>query len=433
MYESIDLGLLPEIKSVEGHSGSLASRYAILVNDPPTILQDPFDHATLYVHHALGVHRVSVGPWVNALTAALDADEPEKLEAFWRSEIKSENTWAVDALGKETLSASRVVTATVIVTDLRIGTTLISMTASRRVVALDLTIAAAATVDVPLMTPAKSSESTSKPAYVSLLVQQPYNVRPEDFERLLIDMQIKSLIPAGRGSQPLQMISAEDLRAFGNITQKFAAAIKQVRSLSLQVEGRLDLQVQEVARQLRRVQEAMARTRAVEGKNDRLVRQMLPTVDATDNLEYVRQRCKQLVDKQEALTERLAKAMQNMMDHAHPEISLQERAWMDDLEKMKREVEGGEGNEKSLVSRVEAVSFEFRDPVRATHTDFVAQVKTELESLTSKATAAQQADTTDKPAGKGMGISHLAKIENTLRQEYVALSCHTWSCILMGS
>lgn len=356
VYESIDLGLLSEIKSAEGQSGSLASRYAILVNDPPTILLDPFDHATFYIHHALGVHRVSVAPWVNALTAALDANEPEKLEQFWTSEIKSENTWAVDALGKETLSSSRVVTATVIVTDLRIGTTLVSMTASRRVVALDLTVAAAATVEDPLMTLTKANESPSKPAYVSLLVQQPYNVRPEDYERILIDMQIKSLIPAGRGSQPLQMISAEDLRAFGNITQKFAAAIKQVRSLSSQVEGRLDLQVQEVARQLKRVQEAIARTRAVEGKNDRLVRQMLLAVDSTDSLEYIRQRCKQLVDKQEALTSRLGKAMQNMMDNAHPDISLQERAWMDDLENMKREVEGGQETDKSLVARVDAVS-----------------------------------------------------------------------------
>ncbi|GHJ88352.1 hypothetical protein NliqN6_4754 [Naganishia liquefaciens] len=402
VYESIDLGLLAEIKTAKGQSGSLASRYAMLDNDPPTILVDPFDDATFYVHHALGVHRVSVAPWAHALAAALDADEPEKLETFWQSEIKSENTWAIDAVGKEALSTGRVMTATTIITDLRVGTTLISMTASRHVVALDLTMAAAATVEDPLVTPAKSSESPNKPAYVSLLVQQPYSIRPEDYERLLIDMQIKSLIPAGRGSQPLEMISAEDLRAFGNITQKFAAAIKQVRSLSSQVEGRLDLQVQEVARQLKRVQEATARARAVEGKNDHLVRQMLPTVDTTDNLEYIRQRCKQLVDKQEALTERLGTAMQNMMDRAHPEISLQERAWMDDLEKIKREIEGGEGNDKSLVARIEAV-------------------KTELESLTSKDTAAKQADSSQKSAGKGVGISHLAKIENSLRQENVSI------------
>lgn len=369
VYESIDLGLLPEIKSAEGQSGSLASRYAILVNDPPTILPDPFDHATFYIHHALGVHRVSVAPWVNALAAALVDDEPEKLEQFWKSEIKSENTWEVDVLGKDALSAGRVVTATVIVTDLRIGTTLVSMTASRRVVALDLTVATVAAVEDPLMTPTKTSESPNKPAYVSLLGQQPYKVRPEDYERVLIDMQIKSLIPAGRGSQPLQMISSEDLRAFHSITQKFAAAIKQVRLLSSQVEGRLDLQVQEVARQLKRVQEAMARTRAVEGKDDRLVRQMLPSVDSTDNLEYIRQRCKQLVEKQQALTERLGTAMQNLMDRAHPDISLQERAWMDDLERMKREVEGGD-DEKSLIARVEKVSLNSTSPMRHADSEY---------------------------------------------------------------
>jgi hypothetical protein len=47
-------------------------------------------------------------------------------------------------------------------------------------------------------------------------------------------------------------------------------------------------------------------------------------------------------------------------------------------------------------------------------------VKAELESL--KAKDSKPADSTDKPSGKGMGINHLAKIENSLRQEYVESS-----------
>lgn len=354
VYESIDLGLLPELKNAPGHSGSIESRYTVLINDPPAILQDPFDHATFFVHHALGVHRISLAPWVNGLTAALDADEPEKLDQFWSSGIKSDNTWAVDVLGENSVAPSRAVTATVVVTDVRIGTTLICMTASRNVVALDLVVPA--TADDPLMARTATDEGISKPAYVSLLGQQAYTTRPEDFDGVLANMQIKTLIPAGRSTQPLQMISSDDLRAFGNITQKFAAAIKEVRSLSSQVEGRLDLQVQEVARQLKRVQEVIAHTRAVQGKPDRLVRQILPDVDASDNLGYIQQRCKQLVEKQQAMTERLGNAMQNMMDNAHPDISLQEKAWMEDLNEMKREIEGEDETDKSLRARVSAVS-----------------------------------------------------------------------------
>lgn len=48
-------------------------------------------------------------------------------------------------------------------------------------------------------------------------------------------------------------------------------------------------------------------------------------------------------------------------------------------------------------------------------------MKTELESLKSK--ASKLAESTDKPSGKGMGINHLAKIENSLRQEYVQAIC----------
>lgn len=351
------MGLLPELKTAPGHSGSIESRYAVLINDPPAILLDPLDNFTFFVHHALGAHRISVAPWINGLNAALDADEPEKLDQFWSSGIKSDNTWAVDVLGQNTVTASRAVTATVIVTDLRIGTTLISMTASRHVVALDLMVPVMA--EDPLMTPTKKADAPSKPAYVSLLGQQAYTIQPEDYDEILANLQIKSLIPPGRGQQPLQMISAEDLRAFGNITQKFAAAVKEVRSISSQVEGRLDLQVQEVARQLRRVQEVIAQTRAVQGKEDRLVRQILPEVDSSDNIGYIHQRCKQLVEKQQVMIERLGKAMQNMMDNAHPDISLQERAWMEDLEKMKREVEGENESDRTLKSRVDAVSFAF--------------------------------------------------------------------------
>jgi nucleoporin NUP82 len=354
VYESIDLGLLPELKNAPGHSGSIESRYTVLVNDPPAILRDPFDNTTFFVHHALGVHRISLAPWINGLTAALNADEPEKLDEFWSSGIKSENTWAVDTLGQNSVTPSRAVTATVVITDVRIGTTLISMAASRNVVALDLVVPT--TTEDPLMSRTTTDEKPSKPAYVSLLGQQPYTIRPEDFDQVLSNLQIRSLIPTGRADQPLQTISSEDLRAFGNITQKFAAAIKEIRSLSSQVEGRLDLQVQEVARQLKRVQEVIAHTRAVQGKQDRLVRQILPDVDASDNLGYIQQRCKQLVEKQQAMTERLGIAMQNMMDNAHPEISLQEKAWMEDLNEMQREIEGEEGNDKSLKARVSSVS-----------------------------------------------------------------------------
>lgn len=413
VYESIDLGLLPELKNAPGHSGSIESRYAVLVNDPPALLRDPFDNATFFVHHALGVHRISLAPWINALSAALDADEPEKLDQFWSSGIQSDNTWAVDTLGENNATPSRAVTATIVVTDVRIGTTLISMTASRNVIALDLVVPT--TAEDPLMTRTAAEEGSSKPAYVSLLGQQAYTIRPEDFDQVLADLQIKSLIPPDRASQPLQVISTEDLRAFGSITQKFAAAIKEVRSLSSQVEGRLDLQVQEVARQLKRVQEVIAHTRAVQGKQDRLVRQTLPDVDASDNLGYLQQRCKQLIEKQQTMTERLGNAMQNMMDNAHPDISLQEKAWMEDLNEMKREIEGEDENDKSLQARVGAVSL-VRRHIRQCAKSTAIQVKAELEDLATKATK-QDVPPPGKPSLREVGTSHLAKIESSLRQE----------------
>ncbi|KAJ9097753.1 hypothetical protein QFC21_004791 [Naganishia friedmannii] len=394
VYESIDLGLLPEIKNAPGHTGSIASRYSILVNDPPSIITDPLDELTFYVAHALGVHRVYVAPWMDALTATLAEDEEEKLDQFWESGVKSDNTWAIDALDQRRIAANEAVTGAAVVSDLRIGATLISMTASRHVVALDLMVTAPSAPD-QLMTPTKVQDSPRKPAYTSLLAQQAYDVRPENFDRILASLQVRSMVSPGKGKQPIQSITVDDLRLFAQITQKFAAAIKEVRSTSSQVEGRLDLQVEEVARQLKNVRSIIAQIRAVNGEDDRTVRQTLPEFDTTDTLGYLRERSKQLIEKQQNITERLQKAMQTMMDNAHPDLSLQENAWMQDLEKMQHIVEGDESS-KSLKSRIQAV-------------------KEELDSLKSKiATPAESSEPSSTVSPESLRTGRLERIESSL-------------------
>ncbi|KAJ9124053.1 hypothetical protein QFC22_000846 [Naganishia vaughanmartiniae] len=394
VYETIDLGLLPEIRNAPGHTGSITSRYSILVNDPPSFISDPMDESTFYVAHALGVHRVSVAPWMDALTAALAEDEEEKLDQFWESGLKSDSTWAIDALDQRRIATNGAVTGLALVSDLRVGTTLISMTASRHVVALDLMATATSAPD-PLMTPTKVHESPRKPAYTSLLAQQAYDVRSQDFDRILANLQVRSMIPPGKGKQPIQSITADDLRLFAQVTQKFAAAIKEVRSTSSHVEGRLDLQVEEVARQLKNVKSIIAQIRAVNGEDDSAVRQALPEFDTTDTLGYLRERSKQLIEKQQDITERLQKAMQTMMDNAHPDLSLQEKAWMQDLEKMQNVVEDEESS-KSLKSRIRAV-------------------KEELDSLKSKiATPAESSDPSSSLSPQSLRMGRLERIEASL-------------------
>lgn len=356
-----------------------------------------------------------MAPWVDALTAALAEDDEAKLDQFWDSGLKSENTWAIDALDQRRIAANGAVTGVAIVSDLRIGSTLISMTASRHVVALDLMVTATSAPD-PLMTPTKMQDSPRKPAYTSLLAQQAYDVRPEDFDRILANLQVRSMVPPGKGKQPMQSITADDLRLFAQITQKFAAAIKEVRSTSSQVEGRLDLQVEEVARQLKNVRSIIAQIRAVNGEDDHVVKQALPEHDTTDTLGYLRERSKQLIEKQQDITERLQKAMQTMMDNAHPDLSLQEKAWMQDLEKMRNVVEGEDGS-KSLKSRIQAVSrrscLSGMPWVADLHV--FAQVKEELDNLKSKlATAADSSNPSSALSPESLRTGRLERIESAL-------------------
>ncbi|KAJ9097833.1 hypothetical protein QFC19_006623 [Naganishia cerealis] len=395
--ETIDLGLLAEIKNAEGHTGSIASRYNVLINDPPSIIPHPLDQSTFYVSHAIGVHRISVAPWMSSLNDALTSDDEDKLDQFWERGLKSDNTWAIDALDSRRIAANGAVTGVAIVSDLRIGSTLISMTASRHVVALDL-LATVPRAPDPLMTPIEVKGTPGKPSYVSLLSQHIYDIQPQTFDRILANMQVRSIVQPAKGKQPIQSITADDLRLLAQITQKFTGAIQEVRSTSSQVEGRLDLQVREVARQLQKVRSIIAQIRAVNGQDNRTVRHEIPDFDTTDTLGYLRERSKQLIEKQQSITERLGKAMQTMMDNAHPDLSLQEKAWIQDLEKIQKELEGEESS-NSLKSRVQAV-------------------KNELDNV--KSTIAPSADASAHhllKSPESPKTSRLERIEASLRQE----------------
>lgn len=94
MHHSIDLQLLDALDA-----SSASFRY--LIPNPPTFHSDPLDNSSFYVHHALGVHWISVKPWVGDLAKVLEGSEGDegkkRLEKYWAEKKgSSECGWVID-------------------------------------------------------------------------------------------------------------------------------------------------------------------------------------------------------------------------------------------------------------------------------------------------------------------------------------------------
>lgn len=102
------------------------------------------------------------------------------------------------------------------------------------------------------------------------------------------------------------------------------------------VEARLDLQMEEIARQLSKCQAISSKLEARSAEED------------------LRARMDRALSTQKDLSARLDKVAQRLMNSSHPELSQLEQAWIAELDRMQDALEYGS---KSLKARSEVVSW----------------------------------------------------------------------------
>ncbi len=144
-------------------------------------------------------------------------------------------------------------------------------------------------------------------------------------------------------SKPVTEVDSTSLRVLGRLAEIYSKGKSDMESLSDNTERRLDTQVLEVKRQLKRLQDVI---RTIDDL-------AVPGSSSGEDLPSLKKRLEVVASKQEDYLERLDRATQVLMNGVNPELSIKEKEWMEELERVKRQV-AGDG--RSLVGRLNAVS-----------------------------------------------------------------------------
>lgn len=139
-------------------------------------------------------------------------------------------------------------------------------------------------------------------------------------------------------SKPIQRVSPDHLRVLGEIISQIHARTQAVRAASQAIENRLDLENQELQRQIRPVKECSSAIAELRKSQTKM-------------------RAQEMMEKQGKLGERLDKVLVAMSAEYRPQIGEVERKWFDELERLKARIRGaGALRGKGLAGRAHVVS-----------------------------------------------------------------------------
>ncbi|KAI5479721.1 nuclear pore complex, nucleoporin 88 family protein [Pseudohyphozyma bogoriensis] len=346
VYETIDLGLfqgLPEDSTA-------------LIANHPTIIKDPLYPDTLYVYHAFGVHCLLLTNWLDAVADITNTteDDDEKLqkevERTLRAQKPTDVLWILKTVSLDETTEAPVVGFS-IVNDVYLGYSALMITSALQLVGIELSLR----VDPSLLpsttsaTPATSTQrgvSSDPPAYLSLL-DTPFTIPPPFDKRSGVSTVPRLALKPPPGSSKAVagkselVITPDTLRFMGKTVETFRHEIRDLVAGADVVQCRLELQMKELSRQLKKLEE-------LSKLSDTLRR-------STASAEGLGGRLERVAKNQEALLQRTDRVLQRLMDAHEPLLSTYEKKWFEELGRLEKEVLAGKGGDTSLERRAERV------------------------------------------------------------------------------
>lgn len=348
VYETIDLGLLDTLEDVSLPPGLSTSD--ALSSNHPVFVKDPLYEDIVYVYHQLGAHCLAVRKWTQPYLKALshkagsdsaDGAADSRERALTRVLHRNESTEVVWVLKTQLPSAasgtnrplpSTAVVAVAVVSDVYLSYSFLALTAELQLVALELNLRIINDdVDGEWAndTPSSITDGAGR-GYVSLLGSGPAFVPPDPFKSVsgLPSQPLLAGSNTGLGGKAELKVTPETLRFLGKTVERFRGEIRDVVRAGNAVQGRLDVQVREMQRQLERLADIRRRTAEVREGTDGAA----PA--GTSKLE---QRLARVSGTQRELVSRTDRILQRLMDAHHPSLSVYERKWFEELERMASE------------------------------------------------------------------------------------------------
>lgn len=327
LYESLDLGL---------PKPSLSSRSAL------RFTADSVYPENLYVNHAFGVHMISLQSWSKSFVALLSSGDIDGLQQFLQTGRESEARWVVkiqDA-GKDAVNASERygVSCVEVVDDVYLGYSMMALLGDGECLGLELSLTpSTAAASVPdISTRDVGKVNPEKPLYTSLLGTEAF-VPPSPFNKsgpAFPAMRLKASDPS-LSKKEIQ-VTPETLRLLGTTVQDLRSRVREVVQGGNAIQRRLELQMQELQRQISKVKDLHTRT------------------ERGHQSGHGGERIARVAARQRKLLQRVDRVLQKTMDESETGISQYEEAWLKEMETLERGV--GVSDNEGLRGRVQKVS-----------------------------------------------------------------------------
>lgn len=359
VYESIDLGILSALKDVQDFEHALRSNSVRFVLDP---LYSDF----IYVHHLTGAHVIGISRWSNQIAQALNSDSASdasavtsSLERLLHHKVPSDVACIVNTVptaGILSYEASlNPICSVCIVSDIYLCYSFLALAHSGKLVARESNLRVDDTFqdaeegfggdvsrafgdDLKLE---DLSQEQSKKYFTSLLGEDTFTV-PDPFTSLR-NLPVQPRFALGdsmkgeKGKSEVR-VSPESLRTLANTVQSLRGQMREVVKGGNIVQSRLELQLEELKRQLHKLdvvakwiekRKGEKQTKKVEGGKSTTIED----------------RMQRILERQTSLERKSDRLLQKLMESHTPELSVYEQRWLSEMTKMKKEL--GEKVKKS--------------------------------------------------------------------------------------
>lgn len=402
VYETIDLGLVASLPESQVEH--------VLSHNWTTIIKDPLYHDTLYVHHALGSHCLSLAKWLESLALATlpleDEDEDTLQQEVERSLKRQESTevlWILKTVSLDKHDAIPRVEGIALVNDVYLGYSILIITDSLQLVAIELSLRVDSSLliesaaDASIAAPPRGL-SSDPPAYLSLLDTS--FVVPALLDRRSGVSAVPRLAIKTPSTGKAQLtITPDSLRFIGKTVETLRHEIRDLVAAADSVQNRLELQMKELSRQL-------GKLRDLSSLSNNLRKSISTSTAAALGAggEPLAQRLQRVSTRQAALLARTDHLLQQLINAHQPLLSTYETKWFDELGRLEREVLG---NERGLVQRVENIGAK------------VGELRPALEQMKREEEQARviKLGTKRTVAADSLGKSQLVKLQSMLTDE----------------
>ncbi|WFC97712.1 hypothetical protein MYAM1_000431 [Malassezia yamatoensis] len=283
-------------------------------------VRDPLYTNTVFVTHSWGVHRIIIS-WAETLLKATSTGNDAMAGALGTEFPHSQVTCI--ATTAQTQHDMTQIVGSILLHDVYLSYTFLAITLDMQLVAVELELRAPSDETT-------SAEMLIDPMYVSLLDSERFDV--PKFSATFDAKQISS--------EPIK-VTASTLRSLGSTAEQVRKQMHSIVTGANVTQNRLNRQVGELKRQIEQLNGIYQRI------------QSLQSTSLADRLQRIEH-------GQQVTISRIDKLLQQLMDQHEPQLSIHEKRWLEELQRMSREFGVNETKGASALEQLQKLQHQFQ-------------------------------------------------------------------------